>query len=123
MSRSTRRSMTSTPGSSAAVAASELRTGDWTLCDCSGWPDNDSCRQLVAWAWSTASSRHLVVVNLSDGPAQAQVQLPWRDLGGREWALSDRLSKARFDRSGDDLTANGLYVALDPWAFHFLAFD
>src|SRR6185312_14079583 len=26
----------------AAVAESDLRTGEWRLCACSGWPDNDS---------------------------------------------------------------------------------
>ena len=29
----------------------------------------------------------------------------------------------RFERSGEDLGADGLYVALEPWAFHFLAFS
>ncbi len=63
-----------------AVADSDLREGDWRLCECSGWPDNDSHRQLVAWCWSTASARHLVVVNLAAAPAQARVHLPWEDL-------------------------------------------
>ena len=34
-----------------AVRDSGLRNGDWRLCDCTGWPDNDSHRQLVAWCW------------------------------------------------------------------------
>ena len=37
-------------------------------------------QQLVSWCWSTPASRHLVVVNLSEAPAQARVQLPWSDL-------------------------------------------
>ena len=57
----------------AAVAESGLRDGDWRMCDVSGWPDNDSCGHLVAWCWP----RELVVVNLSDAPAQARVHLPW----------------------------------------------
>src|SRR4029078_5584430 len=31
-----------------AVADSDLRTGDWRLCACEGWPDNDSHRRLLA---------------------------------------------------------------------------
>jgi hypothetical protein len=105
-----------------AVADADLRGGDWRLCDCTGWPDNDSHRQLVAWCWATGQQRHLVVVNLAGAPAQARVHLPWDDLPGRTWSLTDALSGQAFDRAGDELAADGLYVGLDGWAFHFLAF-
>ena len=104
-----------------AVADAGLRAGEWALCECTGWPDNDSFRRLVAWCWSTAHSRHLVVVNLSDAAAQARMRLPWPDLAGRSWNLTDRLSGQTFTRAGDELAAEGLYVALDPWASYFLA--
>jgi hypothetical protein len=104
-----------------AVAESDLRDGDWRLCDCVGWPDNDSHRRLVAWGWGGPAARHLVAVNLSDAPAQARVRLPWADLGGREWALTDRLDGRRFARDGDEIAADGLYVELGPWESHFLA--
>ena len=61
-----------------ATADAELREGDWLLCECTGWPDNDSHRALVAWCWSAPGSRHLVVVNLSGSDAQARVHLPVR---------------------------------------------
>jgi hypothetical protein len=105
-----------------AVAESGLRTGEWRLCECSGWPNDDSFRALVAWCWSNAESRHLVVVNLSDAPATARVHLPWTDLAGRSWTLADRLAGQRFERAGDELDDQGLYVGLGPWASHFLAF-
>jgi Alpha amylase, catalytic domain len=104
-----------------AVGESELRDGEWRLCDCTGWPDNDSYRHLVSWCWATPQSRHLVVVNLSDAPAQGRVRLPWDDLAGESWQLNDRLSETAFERDGDELTSEGLYVALEPWAPHFLA--
>jgi hypothetical protein len=97
----------------AAVGESDLRDGDWRLCDVSGWPDNDSCRHLVAWCWP----HELVVVNLSDQPAQGRVRIPWE---GRTWELVDRLSGVGFERAGDELASEGLYVGLDPWGFHFL---
>ena len=105
----------------AAVADSGLRVGEWELCACEGWPDNDSARRLVAWCWRTPVTRHLVVVNLSGSPAQGRVRLPWDDLGGRPWRLRERLGEERFERAGDALAGDGLYVALDGWAFHFLA--
>jgi hypothetical protein len=106
-----------------AVADSGLRHGDWRLCDLSGWSDNDSCRRLVAWCWLTPERRHLVVVNLSEGPVQAQVHLPYDDLRGRTWTLTDRLSGQTFERGGDELAGEGLYVGLDPWGVHFLRFQ
>jgi hypothetical protein len=105
-----------------AVDESDLRAGEWHLARCDGWPDNDSYRRLVGWCWQSPRARNLVVVNLSSAPAQARVQLPWDDLGGKPWTLTDRLDGHRFDRAGDELAADGLYVALDPWASHFLAF-
>jgi hypothetical protein len=103
-----------------AVSDADLREGDWQLCACEGWPDNDSARRLVSWCWSTAASRHLVVVNLSDLPAQGRVWLPWSDVAAWNWQLEDRLGGEQFERSGPELAADGLYVALEGWAYHFL---
>ena len=105
-----------------AVDKTQLHEAEWELCECTGWPDNQSAAQLVAWCWSTRSSRHLVIVNLAGAPAQARVHPPWQDLGGREWALVDRLSGAQFRRSGDELAVEGLYVGLDGWGAHLLSF-
>jgi hypothetical protein len=105
-----------------AIADAELRDGDWRLCACTGWPDNASYRHVVAWCWSTARSRHLVVVNLSDAPAQARVHLLWgADLRRRDWRLSDLLSGQSFDRDGDELADEGLYVGLDAWESYVFA--
>jgi hypothetical protein len=103
-----------------AVAESELGRAEWSLCDCTGWPDNDSHRQLVAWAWRHGGARSLVVVNLSPADAQARVHLPWDDVGTRSWSLVDRLDGASFERAGDEIAADGLYVALPGWGTHFL---
>ena len=64
--------------------------------------------------------RSLIVVNLADAPAQARVHLPWDDIAGRTWHLDDLLTDAGFDRAGDELAADGLYVALGPWGHHVL---
>ena len=50
------------------------------------------------------------------------MRLPWDDVAGRTWQLTDRLDGERFERAGDELAAEGLYVALDAWASNFLAF-
>jgi alpha amylase-like protein len=104
-----------------ALAEADLREGEWRLCDCSGWPDNASHRGLLAWCWSTPASRHLVVVNYSGIPAQGRVHVPWGDLEGKGWQLDDALSGEHFERGGDELASDGLYVSLEPWSSYFLA--
>ena len=121
-SRRTRTCARSTTRLLRAVADSGLRDGDWRLCDCTGWPDNDSHRQLVAWCWRAPDARTPGRRQPLRAMAQARVRLPWDDLAGRDWELSDRLGGQRFERGGDELAADGLYVGLDPWASHFLAF-
>jgi hypothetical protein len=92
--------------------------GDWSLCPCSGWPDNSSFESLVAWCWEQGEDRAIVVVNLTGAPVQAQIHLPWSDLGGASWRLRDCLSDAVYDRDGVDMSQQGLYVGLEPWKCH-----
>ena len=107
----------------AAVAGYQVRAGEWRLLEAEGWPDNQSCRNLVAWSWAgeEAGDRHVVVINLSGQPAQGRIPLSWPELPGRTWRLSDILGQRRFDRDGGELASPGLFVALDPWQFHLLA--
>jgi hypothetical protein len=106
----------------AAVGASGMRQGQWALLDVNGWPDNQSCRNLVAWSWSVDNGdRFLVVINLSGSPSQGQVVPGWGDLAGRSWQLTDLLDKTVFEREGADFAAPGLYVDLEPWQYYVLA--
>jgi hypothetical protein len=105
-----------------AVGEPGLCTGEWQLCERAGWPGNNRNLNLVAWCWQS-SERYLVVINLSDVQSQARVILPWRDLVGNRWQLTDRLNGDVFVRSGDDMQSSGLYVDLPPWQFHFLHFS
>ena len=114
----------------AVVASHRVRAGAWQLLEVGGWPDNDSCRNLLAWSWTADGTdggvtedagRHVVVVNLSGEPAQGRVALGWADLRGRSWKLTDLLDDREFDWSGDELADQGLFVALPPWGCHLLA--
>ena len=101
-----------------AVNHEAFREGQWSLCERTGWPDNSSFQNLVAWNWVHGDERYLIAVNLSDWPTQAQIQVPWADAGGGKWHLIDLLSGATFERDG--IRSPGLYVELAPWNFHFL---
>jgi hypothetical protein len=105
----------------AAISVLDIHTGDWALVPTSGWPDNPSHEQLVSWTWTNPRGRHLVVVNLSDRPAQARVHPPWAGgLIGSDWDLHDLLCEEVYRRDGDELAVEGLYVELPGWGAHLL---
>jgi hypothetical protein len=102
------------------TSADVFRRGQWRLCERSGWPDNFSHLNILAWCWEQGGERRLVVINFSDAASQAMVRAPWEDLRGRVWRFSDALSGETFERDGDGLARHGLFVSLDPWRWHFL---
>jgi hypothetical protein len=63
----------------------------------------------------------VVVINFSGQPAQGRVPLPWADLPGRTWHLTDLFGGEVFERDGGELAGTGLFIALGPWQFHVLA--
>ena len=102
-----------------AVDRPVFREGKWNLCERTGWPDNASFRNLIAWNWVKDDQRYLIVVNLSDVPSQAKVQVRWPDVGGGMWVLNDVASGATYKRNGDEMLSPGFYVELGSWNYHF----
>jgi Alpha amylase, catalytic domain len=96
-----------------------FREGEWILCNRKGWPDNSSFQNLVAWSWIRQDERFLIVVNLSDFPAQALVQVPWKDAVSQSWHLRDIFLSTIYERDGSEMLSPGLYVELGPWNYHF----
>ena len=105
------------------AATASLRRGDWQLLDVHGWPDNPAHRDMLAWAWHHAGRRHLVVVNFRGLGSQGRVALPWPELAGRAWRLTDLLDGRVFERDGDQLAREGLFVDLPAWGAHVLAVE
>ncbi len=95
-----------------------FRNGQWRLCELSGWPDNPSYWNMLAWCFGKDEDRYLIVINFSDITSQALVRVPWDELRGRTWRLNDVLSGETYDRSGADMRDAGLYVDLKPWKCH-----
>lgn len=100
-----------------------LRSGQWQLCEASGWPDNQTCRNLVAWSWHHQKKRCLIVVNFSAHRSQGRIRLPWKDLAEGVCRLSDIFSREIYLRDNGELLDAGLYVDLDAWGFHFLSLE
>jgi hypothetical protein len=108
------------------VADHGVRSGTWRLLDAEGWPDNQSCRNLLAWSWAAdagadGTRRFVIVVNFSMAPAQGRVRLPWPDLPGRGWRLTDLLGDEEFDRDGGELAGPGLFVDMRPGQSYLFA--
>ena len=101
-----------------AIHRDVFRNGAWRLCERSGWPDNQSCQNLLTWCWTKGDERYLVVINFRQEAAQARVQVPWDELKGRGWHLHDVLSGEAYDRNGSEMRDAGLYVDLGPWKCH-----
>ncbi|WP_433383911.1 alpha-amylase [Actinoplanes sp. CA-142083] len=98
-----------------------MRRGEWTMLDSDGWPDNPTHADVIAWAWHDEVPHHVVAINLSDHPSQARIAMPWPALAGRSCRLLDLLDGRTFDRDGDSLVSDGLYVDLPPWGQHLFA--
>ena len=106
------------------VAAREsFRDGEWRLCERSGWPDNQTHRNVLAWCWAKAGERYLVAINFSQTAAQARVRVPWEDLRGEIWRLADALAGETYERHGDEMLGDGLYVNLAPWQCHLFQLE
>jgi len=103
----------------AAINAPIFRDGEWQLCARSGWPDNPSFENLVAWSWAKGEDRRLIVINLSDNPVQAQVQVPWSEIQGETWHRGGCTVGCKLRRNGDEMLSPGLYVELGPWNCNF----
>ena len=101
--------------------AATLRGGTWAACEATGWPGDSSYLQLLTWSWIDQGKRSLIVINYADAPSAAHVHPPWDDLAGTAWRLEDALNGTVFERDGSDVTASGLYVQLEPWQCHVLA--
>jgi hypothetical protein len=94
-----------------------FRDGDWQLLEADpAWQGNETYASFIIFSWSGPGSlRRLVAVNYSNHPAQCYVRLPWENLGGQNWRLRDLLGTAEYERNGDDLSRQGLYLDLPAW--------
>jgi len=100
-----------------------IRKGKWSACVVSGWPDNQSCQNLLAWEWVSEHENLMIVVNLSDQPSQALVKSSIEYRPGRTYQLYDVTSGELYRRDGEEMSDPGLYVVLRGWGVHTLSIE
>jgi glycosidase len=100
-----------------------VRDGDWQLLECApAWDGNWTHACVVAFGWQGPDGeRLLVAVNFAPNQSQCRLRLPFPDLGGKSWQLEDQLSHDRFERDGNELQDQGLFVDLRPWQASVIA--
>ncbi len=87
------------------------------------WQENPSAQNFIIVQWQPdPQSFDLVVVNLAPHSSQCYVQLKLPNSASQEWSMEDLLGPEKYQRSGQDLQANGLYLDLPAHGaqlFHF----
>jgi hypothetical protein len=103
-----------------AVAGEPFRSGVWRLLECRpAWDGNHSCESFITFSWEQVDGeRRLIAVNYAPQWSQGYVQLPFPDLGDRQWLLQDLLGEASYLRDGNELRERGLYLDMAPWGYH-----
>jgi hypothetical protein len=106
-----------------AIKNSAVGQGDAKLLRPTGWPDNQSCQNVIVVQWQkVASEFDLVVVNPAPHPSQCSLRLEVAELAAHHWELRDLLSAEVYERPGEELARQGLYLDLGPQhaqIFHF----
>ena len=97
-----------------------LREGAWRLLDSTkAWDGNWTHDAFLAWTWEGRDGQRLLaVVNYAGHQSQCYVRLPFADLAGHSVQLKDLMSSASYERRGDDLCAQGLYLDMPAWGHH-----
>lgn len=96
-----------------------LRDGEWQLLEpAPAWSDNPTHADFVCFGWQHQDSHFAAVVNFAPHQSQCYVRLPFPTLAGRTWRLADSLSAACYERNGDTLCGQGLYLDMPQWGYH-----
>jgi hypothetical protein len=98
----------------------EVREGKWQLLEnLRAWDGNWTWDCFLSFAWRLDDRiRMLVVVNYASNRSQCYLHLPFNELGGKNIVLKDLLGPEKYERSGDEILARGLYIDLPAWGFN-----
>jgi len=100
----------------ACLKRPEVHEGKWRLQTCRpAWQGNQTSDQFIVSSWQAGERRLLTAVNYGAVQGQCYVTLGLDGLRGRRFTLVDLLGDASYQRDGDGLAGNGLYLDMPPW--------
>jgi len=108
-----------------ALAKSAVGRGEGKVLSLrSAWPDNCTCANFVVVQWQAQPPAFdLVVVNLAPHSSQCYTVLEAPDLAKFNWRMQDLLGEERYERYGDDLQNQGLYLDVPAHGAQLFHFD
>jgi hypothetical protein len=94
--------------------------GQWQLLECApAWDGNWTWDNFICFAWRKPGVRPLVtVVNYGPGQGQCYLRFPFEDLRGKPVRLRDLMGSDSYDRRGDEILSQGLYLDVPAWGYH-----
>lgn len=94
--------------------------GQWQLLECAAaWDGNWTVDGFICFAWRRPNCQPLLVaVNYAPNPAQCYLHLPLEELRGKSLLLRDLMGPNWYERQGNDLLSQGLYLDLPPWGYN-----
>jgi glycosidase len=97
-----------------------VKSGEWQWLEGQpAWEGNGSWDSFVVHSWrGTGGERMLIAVNYAPHPSQCYVNLSFPEIKNRSVRLKDLLSSACYIRDGNELLDRGLYLDMQPWAYH-----
>lgn len=97
-----------------------LQHGSWQLLEPP--PNNEKraeCQPVIAFSWCSPDKSFVwVVVNYSEQATRCTLSLPFDELPGRTWKLTDCMSGVKMECKGDELLYQGLILDLPAWSAH-----
>lgn len=98
----------------------EVREGSWRLLEqAPAWDENETWKNFIAYEWRAADGqRTWVVVNYGGTSGQCFVRFADDSLRGTPYLLRDQMSRAWYQRDGNELADKGLYVDLPAWGYY-----
>jgi hypothetical protein len=103
----------------AALKHNAARNGEWQLLNCApAWQGNASNESFLAFLWKAEGASLVVMINYAPIQGQCYTRLPLDGVHGGQVKLRDLMSDAVYDRNGEDLVTQGLYLDLPPWGYH-----
>jgi hypothetical protein len=97
----------------------DLRVGRWRLLDCKpAWDGNPTWWFYLAFAWEGDVQTSVIAVNYGPNRGQCRIRLPFTNLTGKKVSLIDLMGLSSYERDGNDLAANGLFIDLPGWGYN-----
>jgi len=95
--------------------------GEWKMLEISGWDDNSSYLNLLAYQWTKNEKVALIIVNYSKQQSQGRVLFKFT-LENNNLIFKDVLNDREYSYAKEKVVSEGLYVDLAPWQGHVFTF-